>query len=76
GAISANIGQIDRAIINYQKALEINPDDIQVHTDLGHLYLTKRMYDKAQREFEKVLTLDPDNIDVKKFYKILKSQGG
>ena len=51
-------GNLDQALQEYQKALELNPDYVQVYTNLGTVYLGKKDYDKAIQNFKKVIELN------------------
>jgi tetratricopeptide (TPR) repeat protein len=58
---SALRGDLDGAFKELNAALQLRPDEIELHEALGELYLDHRHADDAaaQRELEKVLTLDP-----------------
>jgi tetratricopeptide (TPR) repeat protein len=56
-------GQIDRAIETYSKALEIVPNNADVHTDLGIMYRRKGDYDRAIAEFKKAAEIDPQHVN-------------
>ncbi len=47
------------AIVNYHRALEIEPDDTEVRAHMAISYLYINNYDIALTEFEKVLSQDP-----------------
>ena len=47
------------AIVEFQQAAKVSPDEPDVHFGLGYLYWKSHHYDEAGREFEKVLVLDP-----------------
>jgi type IV pilus biogenesis/stability protein PilW len=55
-----NDQQNQQAFVEFQKAVELNPDDRDSHYALGHLYFVQLKYDEAQRAFKKVLKIDPD----------------
>ena len=50
---------IEKAITNYKKALEIKPDSIEACLNLGSLYLIKRLPMKALKEFKEIKKLNP-----------------
>jgi tetratricopeptide (TPR) repeat protein len=69
----------DEAIVEYEKACEINPQYVQPHLNLGSLYATKALknndlsyIDKSNRHFNKVLELRPNNYEAKMGLKLLQ----
>ena len=40
------------------RALEVNPDDVKMHTAMGRVYGRKSVYDQAEVEFKKALSRD------------------
>ncbi len=53
-----NGGNSEKAIEEYQKALELDPNLAQAHTNLGTVYLGQEDYDKAIDHFKKVMELN------------------
>lgn len=53
-----NQGNLDEALEEYQKALQLNPNYTQVYTNLGTVYLGKQDYDQAIQQFKKVIELN------------------
>ncbi len=53
-----NQGNLDEALQEYEKALQLNPDYTQVYTNLGAVYLGKQDYDQAILQFKKVIELN------------------
>ncbi len=51
----------DKLIDVYIKILQINPDLIDIHLDLGYLYVKKGMLGLAKQEYQKVLEHEPEN---------------
>ena len=51
----------DNLIDTYTEITEINPDLIDVHLNLGHLFTKKGILSKAKDEYLKVLQIDPEN---------------
>ncbi|HJT24098.1 MAG TPA: tetratricopeptide repeat protein [bacterium] len=45
-------GSWDKAIVEYEKIIAIDPNDFNVHLTLGELYLKKGDLDRAYKEFE------------------------
>jgi hypothetical protein len=55
-----NSGNYEQAIANYQKALEIRPNNAKAQFNLGDAYYAKQSYDTAYNEFQKVVEMSPD----------------
>jgi type IV pilus biogenesis/stability protein PilW len=55
-----NEQQTQEAFVEFQKAVELNPDDRDSHYALGHIYFIQFKYDAAQQAFRKALKTDPD----------------
>jgi len=51
-------GELDKAIEEYKKAIELNPNYTRAYTNLGTVYLEKKDYDRAIQQFKKVLELN------------------
>ncbi|HSE43334.1 MAG TPA: sulfatase-like hydrolase/transferase [Acidobacteriota bacterium] len=56
------LGNLEKAIANIQSALQIDPNDLDLRTDLGNLYLQGNKPALAREEFEKILRVDTKNI--------------
>ena len=52
-------GDIQAAIAEFKKALELNPSNVNVHNSLGVCYGLQAEYTQAIEEFETALSLDP-----------------
>ena len=52
---------IDYRMADYNKSLELDPDQMIALLNRGMLYFDQRNYDLAYKEFEKVLRIQPDN---------------
>ncbi|MDI6889492.1 MAG: tetratricopeptide repeat protein [Thermodesulfovibrionales bacterium] len=55
-----NENRIQMAYVEFQKALELNPDDKEVLNALGVVYLVFEDLQKARESFLKAVTLDPN----------------
>ncbi len=62
--ICVRTNDIDKAEKILKKVVELNPDFAPAHKDLGVLYLSKRLFDYAQDEFNLALKAAPDDFDV------------
>ncbi len=54
-------GSYEIAIQEYEKALEIEPENVDILVNLGAVCLQKRKVDQAINYFSSALTIDPDN---------------
>jgi len=54
------LNKCDMAIKEYQKGLEINPNDINLINSLGVCFGIMGKLDKAKREFKKAMTINPN----------------
>ena len=69
-AVSLNIsadqlyqaGNLPGAVEEYQKALQLDTSNVNVHNSLGVCYGMMEMYDAAEAEFEAALQLKPDEV--------------
>lgn len=66
-------GDLDGAITDYQKAVELDPDDAVAHNNLGLLLEKKGYKNKAQRNFERADKLA--KIEKKMFDKLDEMEG-
>jgi tetratricopeptide (TPR) repeat protein len=57
GIALMNLGEVADAEGAFKKALTIEPTDRRGHVQLGRLYLVKKQYEDAQKEFETALRL-------------------
>ena len=55
--------QKDKALETYQKALEVNPDNMDLVFNLGRLYFLQEDYDAAIAQFDKVIATNPEDFD-------------
>ncbi len=53
-------GSVDEAMVQYQKALQINPDSAEAHNNLGNALLQKGNVDEAIAQYQKALEVKPD----------------
>jgi len=53
-----NQGDLDKAIEEYKKAIELNPNYLQAHMNLGAAYIGQKKYDQAIEEFNAVVKLN------------------
>lgn len=55
--------QYDKAIENYQKAIEINPDNDRAHHKLGIVYFNLGLYATAIENYTKAIDINPNKIE-------------
>ena len=54
---------LDEAITEFKKALDLAPDDVLLHVELGILYFVKNKFDLAEKELSTALSADPAYAD-------------
>jgi tetratricopeptide (TPR) repeat protein len=59
GAHYLKMGELDRAMLLLRNAIQIDPDDPEVHNNLGVAYTNKGLLDGAILEFKKAIELRP-----------------
>lgn len=62
GAIKQAQGDFESALGYYNKAEQINPNNINTRLNAGTLFQQKKDYQKALKAYESILTLYPDNV--------------
>ncbi|HDY89663.1 MAG TPA: tetratricopeptide repeat protein [bacterium] len=72
--LSMNDRTIPEAISMYNKALSLNPSDVQVYSDLGSLFIKIGKKQEAIAVFERALKLSPNNQNLKAQIAELKQQ--
>ena len=65
-------GQIKKALFNYNKAVELDPENLEYLLHLGSALQLSDHRDKAKIVYLEVLRRDPENQDAKLFLKLLK----
>ena len=58
-----DLGQYEKAILDYNKAIEINPHDKEAYVNRGANYSDLGQYEKAILDYNKALELDPEYAD-------------
>jgi tetratricopeptide (TPR) repeat protein len=51
-------GSLDKAIDEYKKATELNPNHLKAHMNLGAVYIEQKKYEQAIEEFNTVIKLN------------------
>jgi tetratricopeptide (TPR) repeat protein len=65
GNLAIATGRFERAEEAYQKVLQIDPHGWDAHYNLGELYLTAKLYDKAKQQY--ALAIEKDGASYKPF---------
>ena len=66
GLVYRRLGKLNDAIINIQKAADLNPNDKQILFSLYESYLWNRNVDEGLLLINKAITMTPDNADIYK----------
>ena len=61
GEVMESMKNYDGALVEYRKAVELEPQRRGAHYKLGNLYWTTSQWDAAAREFQAELALDPNH---------------
>lgn len=54
-------GHIDKAMTHYRRALEIDPQNVDVHFNLGRVFFQQRRLADAIGEYERVVAIQPND---------------
>jgi Tfp pilus assembly protein PilF len=57
GVSYLNDNSVQLAFVEFQKAVEANPDDRDSHYALGHIFFTQQRFDQAEESFRKALQI-------------------
>lgn len=63
GATAYNAGNLDLALEKFEAALAEDADLLAAHSVMGSIYINREEYEQAARSAERVLTIEPDNIE-------------
>ena len=63
GVAHSRNGELDKAIQNYTKAIELKPNYTEVYYQRGIAYRIKGGYERAIKDYTKVIELKPDYAD-------------
>jgi protein O-GlcNAc transferase len=59
GVVLFNDRQYDEAIVNFQKALELNPNLIHAYNYLGNAFQEKKQFDESIKYYQKAIKVNP-----------------
>jgi protein O-GlcNAc transferase len=60
----SKMGMIDDSVLAYEAALKTNPKLWEAETNLGMLWLSRRIYDRASEHLKKAQALNPGNFQI------------
>lgn len=63
GIILDERGQLTDAIKEYEKAIDLMPNDVESHYNLGIIFYKLKQFEKAIKEFETVIQINPNDAD-------------
>lgn len=69
-------GKIEEAEKHYLKALELEPDNVNVRLELADLYIEKENNDKAEKYLKEVIKKENDNYDAYRMLYAIYSEDG
>ena len=61
----AGRGQVEEAIVQFRKALEIKPDHVEAHHNLALALVGRGQVDEAIEHYRKALDIKPDQVEVR-----------
>jgi predicted TPR repeat methyltransferase len=74
GVISVQLGLVKEAISYYQLCLQVSPDNIEAHTNLGAAFLEIKDKQSASHHLREVVRLRPDDVAVKHTLAIISGE--
>ncbi|CAJ2376629.1 MAG: hypothetical protein IBGAMO2_400002 [Arenicellales bacterium IbO2] len=63
GGAYGELGNHEKALMDYNKGLELNPNDVDLYCFRGETYIKLNEHEKAFSDFEKVLKSRPDSVE-------------
>jgi len=75
GVEKGKSGDLEGAILLFNKAVELDPDHAESYNNLGYAYYKKGEYDRAEEYFKKTLEIDPDHEKARVNLDFIRSQG-
>lgn len=68
-----NLDQVDEALKNHQRAVEVDPENTFARVHLGETLLFKKQKDKGIAELKKVVDQDPNGVDASLARQLIKA---
>ena len=76
GTCAAQLGQSDQALLAFQEAININPENPKAHYNLGLALNGRNKLDEAAEAYKKAITINPDYAEAySNLGNVLKKQG-
>ena len=69
GTILRGLSNYDQALKHFQEAAASYPKDKQVCNQIARVYLLQKQYDRAIAEYEKTITIDPEDLEA--YYNVM-----
>jgi len=66
GRVFESTGEIDIAIDEYKKAIELGADYADIHNSLGRAYAKKGLFDEARKSFQRALEINPHYLEAQR----------
>ena len=63
GAARMRKGEVDKALILFKRAVEVNPKSIAARMNVAAVYAVQKKYPLAIKEYDEVLLLDPERLE-------------
>ena len=60
----ASQGRLDEAILDYDRAIQINPDHAAIYYNRGIIYYRQGKLDEAFSDYNKAIQIDSDYVEV------------
>lgn len=57
-----NLEETDKALEDYNKAINYTPDDEDLYKSRAQLYYNEKKYDLANKDYQKIISLDPGSV--------------
>jgi tetratricopeptide (TPR) repeat protein len=65
GIIYKNGNKLDKALADFNKAIELNPGYFEAYSNRGNLFMMQGNFEKAIANFNKAIELNPDNFEAR-----------
>ncbi|MFN3967198.1 MAG: tetratricopeptide repeat protein, partial [Endomicrobiia bacterium] len=66
GRVFESTGEIDIAIDEYKKAIELGADYADIHNSLGRAYAKRGNFDEAKKSFQRALEINPHYLEAQR----------
>ena len=66
GRVYESVDELDTAIEEYKKSIELGAGYADVHNSLGRVYVKKGLFEEAEKEFEIAIEINPHYLEAKR----------